>query len=335
MALRPRSSKPYIIKAPPQTAGVLPLLLYYPIDPRSPRGGATRVVKRLHLDFSGVSELDVLGLACFTVNVAKAMERHPDFEVQVVPPHDVACAAKLRHVRLVRLLLQLGMNVNRTRDFWEKNADAVDDIPFESASLQNGAELLIFVPNAQITAREERLSEVMRLVKDFLKRHASRSINPVQVHPIFHEIVKNTLDHSGSSGLLALKVEVDAGKPQRLKFVHCEMGKGISLHIREYFKAAYTHPDARLGKKGATSDFLVWAFTPGNSTKLESGVNAGLGLATIRAAAKGGGIRVYCSDADSILYVTDFPLRPSHKTTRRCLYHVNEIPCFMYFGETT
>lgn len=326
-----RITKPYIIKAPPQLSALFPLLLSYHLDIRSSRGGNSRIIRRLQVDLSGVDEIDVLGAVAFASNLAKSMESHPEFEVQIIQPNDSVALNFLDHLRFTRLLLQLGMNVNVTPDFW--GLDKIDK-EINSVEIPGGKELLLFIPKVAQDERDKTLGRLLKEVKAFLKVHASENINHTQLHPIFHEIIKNTIDHSSNVGVLALKTTYVKQTSHQLHFVHCEMGRGIALHVRDYLSQSSEPVEMRLADKGSTSDFLQWAFTPGKSTKLHSGVNAGLGLASIKAAAKGGNIRVYCSDAKSIAYVTEFPTEPTHKQLRRRLYHTHPVPCFMYFGET-
>ncbi|MFZ2305920.1 MAG: ATP-binding protein [Rhodoferax sp.] len=331
MTMPDRSSKPYKIKAPPQLSALFPLLLSYHLDIRSSRGGNSRIIRRLQIDLSGVDEIDVLGAVAFASNLAKSMELHPEFEIQIIQPNDRTVLSFLENLRFTRLLLQLGMNVNITPDFWRE--DEIDK-EINSIHFPNGNELLLFIPKVPQNEREKVLGKLLKEVKTFLKMHASANINHTQLHPIFHEIIKNTIDHSSNVGILALKITYLEKTSHQLHFVHCEMGRGIALHVRDYLSQSSDPVEIRLADKGSTSDFLQWAFTPGKSTKLHSGVNAGLGLASIKAAAKGGNIRVYCSDARSIAYVTEFPTEPTHKQLRKRLYHTHPVPCFMYFGET-
>lgn len=327
-----RSSKPYQFKAPPQLTALFPLLLSYSIELRTARTIKSPALKKLHIDMSLVEEIDVVGCTIFATNLAKAVAQYSEFEFQIKPPLNEEVAQFLIEIKFAELLARLGLHTSPTPDLWNQSASAPQS-EVTTSECRARHERIIFVPKIHQDQREDTLQKIRDSLQDFYTANESEHINFGQVHQILHEIIKNTIDHSGEAGVLAMKLAKDANGEQ-FSFAHCEMGDGISRQVRTFLATSDFSELKRLADRGSTADFLHWAFLPGHSSKPAGGVNAGLGLSQIQAAAKGGKIRVYFSDARSLAYVTDFPDVYSHKQLRKRLHHSQSIPSFMYFGET-
>ena len=292
----------------------------------------TESVKRLHIDLSRVEEVDVIGAVAFASNLAKMTASKSEFVFQLLPPSRPQVAAIFEELEYEFLLSQLGMRSLGQDDMWSNIPKVKRSRLIWSSSSVGGKQKLIFIPKIGASQREKALEQVRKQLQSFYTSNPSANINYGQIHQILHEIVKNTIDHSEQPGVLGLKVERLVGKKDKFSFMHCELGDGIAMNVRNYLAENKDSRLALLAEKGSTADFLHWAFTPGNSSRPDSGFNAGLGLSTIRAAAKGGAIRVYFSDAESLAYVSDFPSSFSHREIRRRIFHSVRIPCFAYFG---
>jgi hypothetical protein len=194
---------------------------------------------------------------------------------------------------------------------------------------------LLFIPLVDPTSRESLLKEIREALQKFYSENPSETVNYGQIHQILHEIIKNTIDHSGKAGVLGLKMEPYPNGRDKFSFTHCELGIGITQNLRTFFSQSSGPLHKHLNENGGIGDYLKWAFTPNNTTKPHSGVNAGLGLSTINAAAKGEWIRLYLSDARSIVYVTGISNIHSHAKIRETVQSSIHTPCFMYFGHTT
>lgn len=328
-----RQSKPYQFKAPPRLNNVFPLLLAYGIDIRPTKAGTVHSIKKLHIDFSNVEEADALGIAIFSANLAKEVRKHSEFEVQLKYPHTPVADKFLRELNIENLLGCLGLRLNLDRDLWSGDPvnPKLDRPSFQY--LDDCRQAILFIPKCTADTGRVHLGFARKSLKDYYTRNMASNLNYGQLHHILDEIVKNTIDHSGEAGVLALKYSGDQ-ESGKLQFAHCELGDGISRNVRSYLAASDKQVLQRLADRGGAADFLHWAFVPGNTSKPKSGVNAGLGLSHIQSAARGGNIEVYFSDAQSLAYVTDFPFIYSHKQLRRRLYHTHSIPCFIFFGET-
>jgi hypothetical protein len=329
----PTRSKPYQFKPPPFLSGDTSLHLNFSLELRSTKRNL-QPGKRLHINLSQVEEVDALGLASVAANLAKTLIAHPEFEYQIRPPEDRLAAKMFVDLRFETLLLNFGMKPQSHHDLWSVNQEDSGPVAPWSANTPDGTQALIFIPSVEETDRETTLDFARNALQEFYEANPSRSINFGQVHQILHEILKNSIDHSLNQAVLAMKIE-DIGIDQKLTFLHCELGIGIVKTVRAYLGQAATQEHLTLSQKGDISALLHWAFNPGNSSRPESSVNAGLGLSTIRAAAKGGGIRVSLFDAQSAVYINKLPKSFSHGAIRKALYSVHPPPCFMYMGHTT
>lgn len=333
-----RISKVYRFEPLPQLTGELPLLLDYSVEIRTAKKVDSKE-KRAHVDLSRVEEVDVIGAVAFAANIAKSICRFPEFTFQILLPKAIKASQLLVDLEYESLLIHLGMKPAMGQDLW-----STSNAPFESrlvwsASCNGGRETLLFIPPADSISRETLLKEVRDRLQIFYFTNPSETVNYGQFHQILHEIIKNTIDHSGKAGVLGLKFDSLSNGHDKLSFVYCEMGDGISLNVRDFLSRSPSISDRKLAKKGGFSDFLFWALKPGNTSKPHSVVNAGLGLSTIGAAARGEWIRLFISDARSIAYVTDISDADIHNHTyeliRNKIHHSLHIPCFMYYGHTT
>lgn len=309
-------------------------LLDYSIDIRTSKNN-DKLAKTLHVDLTQVEQVDVLGITVFAANLAKSVNKSP-FYFKVFMPKNKESEETLSEFDFESLLIRLGMHPSANTDMWsEEGQNETTANKAWHTITKDRKEALIFVPPSGISPREQILSDVKSMLQSFYSFNEDYSINFGQLHQIFHEIIKNTVDHSGGAGVLGLKVGSHSSGAEKLSFVYCDLGDGISLNVRHFLRKSETNNDVKLKRKGSYSDFLHWAFKPGNTTKPNSGVNAGLGLATIRAAAHGERTRLYLSDARSITFITDFPENHSHSRIRKTMYHSVHIPCLTYFGHTT
>lgn len=327
------AGKPYQFKAPPRLNNVFPLLMSYGIELRSSKIQTLESAKKLHIDLSHVEELDALGLAIFAANLAKEVRRHSRFEFQIGYPLDKDIENVLREIQVENLFIRLGLDASPMLDLWANETSLPDRAEPFFVTFDNGRQAILYIPKGTPASGRTSLIYARRHLKNFYARNPSESINYKQFHHILDEIIKNSIDHSGDVGLTAIKY-VPNSSGDKLYFAHCELGDGIYFNVSNFLKNSDDEKLRRLGERNSITECLHWAFLPGNTSKPNSGVNAGLGLPHLRSASHGGNIEVYFKDARSIAYVSDFPEVYSHKQIRRRLYHTHSIPCFMYFGET-
>lgn len=306
--MRNITSKPRQLKPWPELIGILPLLSL--MDNSTKRNGG-----KIHLDLTNVYRVDSIGLSILIARVIQILSTAKG-ELYFSMPKDVLVFKLLNELGLHEHLIHAGLVPNPERSLF-------DDISFNCEKLQSSGkegilfERIISVVPSQDGSRDEIIANVKSQIKDFLRNDQGRQFAHEQIMVVLLELVKNTIDHSGSPSILGLQLRFDKKYKGYLSFIYCDTGSGICSSVRRHMELLIKKRDegvgpseqtfrlARLSQKGGFSDLIHWALQPGNSTKIGNGINFGLGLMMIVEAAKRCGFRLSVKDADSMVMLTE------------------------------
>lgn len=340
-----RSGKPRIIRAWPMVTGILPLLAAY--------DGSLSKYKVVSIDFSGVSQVDAVGLAIFLARLVRLRSESEKAEYEIVLPSDPVAIRQLEDLEFRGLCSMLGIIRESSKGLWDYlPVQGDENVP--SVDIEMGGVFLVgkIIPIIidETLERESFLEDVCFTIKQFVKQDKSRTFNHEQVVTIIREMIKNTIDHSDQSSVLGLQMKMNGDRCIRFEFCYCDTGIGICEHIRQKFKSM--HDEAafsgskeifkkfkdpnlyRLGTNGAFSDILHWALQPGHSTSNGDGTNQGLGLMVIVKGARNCDMRLSLKDAGSVLNLFELDDNSSHSTIRKMLVPTCAPPMTMiFFGE--
>lgn len=269
-----------------------------------------------------VRHLDATGLNLFASAVKKTVGSPASVSLDIDLPENHLAASLVANCGVPEML-QLGgqgsLLVGNQRECDSKRSNAV-------------ASRIIEIRNRGADQRSESLFGFRNELKTFLNS-AQAKLNRQQILLIFSEMVKNTLDHSDRDATLGIDLDVSVQTKSRLSFSYCEQGLGLSKSLRAHLKENREYVGRAL--KGGFSDLMHWALQPGNSTKSGNGVNFGLGMSMILAAANGIGLTVELIDAASVVSLAGLSERHSHLDLRRRFVSCSDFPCFSYVGELT
>lgn len=339
MSTMVRKSKPYKIKAPPQLDLHFAMLTSYVIELRTAMTVDPARFKELHIDLSAVEEADLLGVCAFFMGIARTMRDLANFSYKILPPRKQEVSTFLRRINIQRLLNVLELTRAERDLFTDGTLDAnhSQDSIFPSSSQGTsgiGVGTIVLLPRVTTSARDEHLKLAVNVLREFYLHVGIEPVYSMRITSVFREIIRNTFDHSGQPGVLALQYEPDRSGRMQISFLACDLGNGITSNVREYFYSSAVPKTRVRAPKNAFGDFIHWAFRPGNTTKPTGGRNAGLGLPTIKAASRGTGLRIYLLDARGLVHVNEFADEYTHSKIRRQIHRIQGKPCFMYFGQT-
>lgn len=155
---------------------------------------------------------------------------------------------------------------------------------------------------------------------------------------IITEIGKNTSDHTDSDLFLGLDVIHDkAGNYVKIHFSIGDIGKGITIHVKDHYekilKKSPEEKKDRLAHWDLTFSYL-FALTTGNTTKVTSKANKGLGMASIMESSSKVPMDLSVFDAQSRGILSNLDANNlSHKKIRKNFHAVGKPVGFFYYGE--
>lgn len=343
-APKPRQLKPW-----PELTGVMPLLSA--MDTSTKRRGG-----KVHLDLTNVYRVDALGLSILIARVAQTLASL-NGELILSMPKEMAAHSLINSLGLLEHLGHLGLMPNTERSlFDEPVSDSVwpGEMQHQNRNDEDGlVERMISIVPASDGKRDEVIARIKSEVKQFLRRDQKRQFAHEQIMVVLLELVKNTIDHSGSPAMLGLRLCYDSNDRAHFSFIYCDTGPGICNSVRRHMEGlAASRADGlqpseqifrlgRLSQKGSFSDLIHWALQPGNSTKIGNGVNFGLGLMLIIEASKRCGFRLSVKDADSMVMLTELSSLNakensapySHAQIRQLGVAMCASPLLMFHGE--
>lgn len=265
--------------------------------------------------------LDATGLNLFASAVKKTVGSPSAVSVDIDLPENNSAASLITSYGVPNLL-QLG----------GQGSLLVGDQSGNSTNANHVASKIIEIRNRGANQRSESLFSFRNELKAFLSS-AQVKLNRQQILLIFSEMVKNTLDHSDRDASLGIDLDTAVQAKSHLSFSYCEQGLGLSKSLRTNLRENRDYVGRAL--KGGFSDLMHWALQPGNSTKSGNGVNFGLGMSMILAAANGIGLTVELIDAASVVSLAGLSEQHSHLELRRRFVSCSDFPCFSYVGELT
>jgi hypothetical protein len=302
---KPRQLKPW-----PELTGILPLL-----KADEPRLKQSEVG---HLDLENVTAVDALGLTIYLAKLSQFITRQTgDFYFSMPMDEDVRHQLTslnfLSHLRAIA-------NIQPYRDIFSV-VETFEPVYKDDSNVQKSIQEEIIRISLSSCDRESEIARVKYEMKNFFKRDKDKRFAHEQAMVILLELVKNTLDHSGTDAFLGLRLD-----SKKFHFNYADTGVGISNSVRQHLthsaeklqSSGQPNESAlalRLATKGSFADIIQWAFKGGNSTKIGNGVNFGFGLMLIVEAARNCGMRLALRDADTYLLFTELNRKENPKSS--------------------
>lgn len=144
------------------------------------------------------------------------------------------------------------------------------------------------------------------------------------------EMAKNSADHTEANAYFGLDI-INTSTKIKIKFAFADLGMGLNQAIRKFIKEdmKFTEKEKHL----AITDSYHWALQVGTTTRPNSGLNKGIGMATIFS---------LCKQLNFVLSVFDAESRgllssaesTSHVELRKVFYAIGYKVGFYYYGET-
>lgn len=331
-------ASPATFSIPPVLTGQFPLLLEFS-SAQFARGGTV-----LNLDASLVKEVDAVGAVLFFLNFSKAL-RQSGKKVCKLILHDASIESiSLKDLRLLDLAKFVGIPIADNEDEPQSEIFTspsqriptnINTLPVGWYSLNGDAlDAVLLIPElGQAIPRHEIITRTRSSLDILFNIFEGTVVTSEQLMLMFSEMVKNSMDHSGSRSAFGIHV-AGINKPDSLlTFALCDQGVGVVATVRPYLKESKDPLDRNLAGHGAFTDVYKWAFEHGKTTKPNNGTNQGMGMGIIREIANSTSADIYLLDAESLLHVSSLPDNNAHSMMRRAVFPMARSHCFGYFGE--
>jgi len=299
--------------------------------------------RHLVLDFDNCKKVNSTGLNILLIQLLKLMnlkEYRRPWEFN--PTTDDLAIEKLHKLGLFAKLNQYSPVSDL---FWKDQYNKVNEN--EIVEDLNSGEIIqsyplfsIEIANEDHLARRKQLLGVLRewLYGNFFELAKEFDFNISNLINIITEIGKNTADHTESDLFLGIDVIRDkVGNHIKIHFSVGDLGVGINNNIKDNYQKDRSNNFQVLKDRRAHWDLTfayLWALTTGNTTKVKSKANKGMGMASIMECARNVPMELSVFDAQSRGLLSNLnPNSLSHKKVRKNFHTIGKMVGFFYYGE--
>ena len=297
----------------------------------------------LNLDVRLVKEVDAVGAILFFANFSKAFVKSGKEKCKFIIDDGQFGSISIKEMKLLKLAEFLGIAIVQDNDeqssLWgstqQGSAAMVNLLPVGWYSRTGDSlDAILLIPEpSQAMPRKEIIEKTRYSLDEIFDALEGTGFIPEQLMLMFTEMVKNSVDHSGSRSAIGIHVSRVHQRDARLTFAVCDLGDGLVRTVRNFAKASLDPKDRGIAVHGGVTELYKWAFEHGNTTKPSNGTNHGMGMGIIRDVANTASADIYLLDAESVLHVSSLPDDNSHSMMRRATYPTARSHCFGYFGE--
>jgi signal transduction histidine kinase len=318
-------AKPHQIKALSDLRGFGSLLMDLRLDVGRDEIG------KLILDLSFVTAVDAVGLAVLLARLADFSKQQRYDQFELIAPRISEINNTLDESGATNMILAiLNQSVReasaRNLELFPQPSNEPIVTQHATRKIRRGYVGLIAVDTCGGKSRHDLVVDVRQQLRNAFATIRGNQFNEAQIHIVVAELVKNTVDHSGSRAFIGVDVKLDSGdKCESIRLAYVDTGNGISQSVRSFLakQLQLLSPQpaelTRKIQKGSASEFIRDAFTPDFTTKPNNGVNFGIGLSLIQRGIKGAGFSGLLLDAQSAINITSFDVTEtlSHEEIRR------------------
>jgi hypothetical protein len=300
--------------------------------------------RNLLLDFDNCRKVNSSGANILLIQLLKLM-RMKEYERpwEFFPIQETSAIITLSKLGLFAKLNQYRPAMDL---FWDSKYNSANDNgiveDLNSGEIQQSYPIFsIKIDNEKSAARREVLLGQLRswFYENFFSLSQEFTFNFANLVNIVTEIGKNTADHTDSDLFLGIDVIKDkAGNYAKIHFSIGDLGIGINNNIKaNYQESRYNKRIQSTKDRRAHWDLTyayLWALTTGNTTKVSSKANKGLGMASIIESSKKIPMELSIFDAQSRGLLSSLDSNQlSHKRVRKNFHTIGKAVGFYYYGE--
>jgi hypothetical protein len=331
------AKKNIIIKIWPEIVSYIPATIPY----RS-INNKTNIGKNILMDFNNCREVNATGLNILLIQILKLMSQKSNHRPWMANPK--ISTNTIQKIIKLGFFNKLNTYSNISDLFWDDSMNIISKTPI--IEYINSSEKIISYPlqSQQIDKlfpddRRKYLT-VLRtwLYDNFFDYSKVYNINIINLISIVTEIVKNTADHTNSDVFFGIDlIENVNNEYLKIFFSIGDLGIGINKNIKNYIfnNNLYVSKNLKESRRhwDLTSTYK-WALTCGNSTKLNSKDNKGIGMSSIMTCSKKVPLELSIFDADSRGIISNLtPDSLTHAKVREHFYSIDKPVGFFYYGE--
>jgi hypothetical protein len=318
---------------------IWPELIYYipATIPYSSINSKSNIGKNILLDFNNCKEVNSSGLNILLIQILKLMQNKSYNRPWLANP-DITSSVIQKIVKL-GFFNKLNTYSNISDIFWDQSLNQISNEPVieylnPSERIKSFPLLSQEINKNYPNNRRKYLSFIRAWIyKNFFNYSEKYDLNIINLINVLTEIVKNTADHTNSDAFMGIDVIENVNNEYiKIYFSIGDLGEGINNHIKYAF--SLENPISKRPRHWDLTNTYMWAFTSGNTTKIDSKENKGIGMSSIITSSKGVPLELSIFDANSRGIISNLIANSyTHKTTRAQFYSIDKPVGFYYFGE--